>query len=708
MKKLFLFIILISILFVSCKENEPTAPEEETPQKEALASANIGSSGGKLTTDNFTLTIPAGAFTTSADIKLYEETENGFGENAVSPFYKITGLPSDFSLPLNIKIKYGGTLNGESTIAIGYETTALSYDMTQDTTIISYDFLSTTINDGMLIGEITASVKKNNSYSSTSAASEIETLFCIALSNGTKDENAHFQLYNFSSRSHLSLEQSLNIKNFLEQLYIKFESWGFDYSKREWPMTIKIRDREFENKYILAYSKYVANNSYLTLLIPHDFILQEFDYLKIEFNFLDAMLQTFWRDLSPTFNCPPYYWLDFATMFWNNVTTYRSFQSLPEFSRSMLEAFDGVDNLHEQSRYQLATAIEHGQAMTTLIDYIVSQDAENKIADIYNSIGNGTHQIQAIADAIGSTYWVADFHKYLILNQTFNEILDDNFWSNYATKTITLSEVTTSKTESRDYNNFSSKWYKVSLSHGIEEGSNLVITTPYYETYFPLISFFTIDGNNNIALLGSAESEIEIENVVDYNKDFLVLVTNFNGSTNSTDQNTIETKFEIKKPVNTEPFEAWVNMKLAVNLIYEKDYFNDETPNDTITIKGVPIVDYGGYCTFSADSSSAVSNDGTFSFTRDKNQIITFIYEWDDNSIGMYRSAQCSGIPVINLLTDPDDFRVSGENVCTYVDNIVEARPPDIYGEYNYLGWECDDNSMNSEFNLSIIYWYNP
>ena len=70
--------------------------------------------------DDFTLTVPEGALAASVSLALYEtEADHGFGGNAISPLYRIDGLPETFSESLYVRIRYDGTLSEESHIAFG-------------------------------------------------------------------------------------------------------------------------------------------------------------------------------------------------------------------------------------------------------------------------------------------------------------------------------------------------------------------------------------------------------------------------------------------------------------------------------------------------------------------------------------------------------------------------------------------------------------
>lgn len=119
MKNIIPFILISILLFSTCKENEPTAPEDETPNSEVLAEDTIGGEGGILHTEDFELSIPPGAFISSNKIVIEEEVNSAYSAGNVAPTYKIEGKPNSFTKSIRIALKHSGNLSNENFIAIG-------------------------------------------------------------------------------------------------------------------------------------------------------------------------------------------------------------------------------------------------------------------------------------------------------------------------------------------------------------------------------------------------------------------------------------------------------------------------------------------------------------------------------------------------------------------------------------------------------------
>ena len=93
MREIRVFALLAALsLGLACSKDKTTAPEE--PAETLLATATIGNTGGALTHDDFALTVPNGAWTGNASVKLYKiPTKNSAGDEIVTGMYKLTGIP---------------------------------------------------------------------------------------------------------------------------------------------------------------------------------------------------------------------------------------------------------------------------------------------------------------------------------------------------------------------------------------------------------------------------------------------------------------------------------------------------------------------------------------------------------------------------------------------------------------------------------------
>ncbi|MCW8849619.1 MAG: T9SS type A sorting domain-containing protein, partial [Melioribacteraceae bacterium] len=116
-----------------------------------LQTAAIGPEGGKLETEDFSLEIPSGSFSSTETLTLTVPTdEDPFRNEIVSKVFSIEGLPIEYSRSLKLKLKHNGDLSNESFILLGEE--GMSPEDGKPEMI--YDFINPTDSSGFLIAEL--------------------------------------------------------------------------------------------------------------------------------------------------------------------------------------------------------------------------------------------------------------------------------------------------------------------------------------------------------------------------------------------------------------------------------------------------------------------------------------------------------------------------------------------------------------------------
>lgn len=147
MRNLPLLFAGLLIALNSCTKEPNNDPHDEPEEGQALAEAVIGTNGGSLESEDFLLTVPAGAFNTSITLKLYlDEDDTSLGSNRVTRSFRLEGLDAGWSKPITLKIRHDGTLENESYIAIGYQ---YFTDEMEDTTLVN-ELLAASDSSGFL------------------------------------------------------------------------------------------------------------------------------------------------------------------------------------------------------------------------------------------------------------------------------------------------------------------------------------------------------------------------------------------------------------------------------------------------------------------------------------------------------------------------------------------------------------------------------
>ena len=148
MKNLILFLCMLPLLFNSCKKDlvEPD-PNDEPSDVQSVSEAVIGADGGKLEAEDFILTVPEGAFDTTVTLKLVP-IENDPDRSAVqvSSTYQLIGLNCLWSKPLELKIRFEGTLEEESYMAVGFK----HYDVELEDSVMVNELFAAVESQGFL------------------------------------------------------------------------------------------------------------------------------------------------------------------------------------------------------------------------------------------------------------------------------------------------------------------------------------------------------------------------------------------------------------------------------------------------------------------------------------------------------------------------------------------------------------------------------
>jgi hypothetical protein len=269
MKKLLSLITLFLILINGCTEDGPTVPEER--QGDALASETVGPRGGTLETENFKLTIPAGAFSETTELKLFlQQEEKPFNEGAVSNFFRIEGLPANFQTSLQVAIKYQGLLSNSSFIAIGEDVFVKSLGEVTTT----YCLFEATDSSGFLVVDLSIPQEFNATPGSSNKILDVtKWIKAVGITNlHFKPSNPEGflvgRLMDNTTQSQLQM-----IGDYCVIADVVFKDKGFSYSDRNnWPILVILKEikKKITNKSISAYyaaSKFLKGHGYIVVNI---------------------------------------------------------------------------------------------------------------------------------------------------------------------------------------------------------------------------------------------------------------------------------------------------------------------------------------------------------------------------------------------------------------------------------------------------------
>ena len=140
------FCLMTALAGCGSDDTSPTYPDP--PEPEPVAEAGIGVSGGALTWSGFDLTVPAGAFADSADLKLYSGSGADFPDfpdGRLTGAFLLSGLPAQVAAPLTLTLYTFEASTGDPLIAVG----AVATDR-DGTERVVYDYLEAAATDTAL------------------------------------------------------------------------------------------------------------------------------------------------------------------------------------------------------------------------------------------------------------------------------------------------------------------------------------------------------------------------------------------------------------------------------------------------------------------------------------------------------------------------------------------------------------------------------
>jgi hypothetical protein len=104
------------VLGPGCGGDKETSAEPGPPPP--LVAGTVDAGGGQLVHDCVVLTVPAGALAGATELAIYREDEGHPFGVAGAPVYRLTGLPSEFGAPMELRILHGFDFGAEDTLTL--------------------------------------------------------------------------------------------------------------------------------------------------------------------------------------------------------------------------------------------------------------------------------------------------------------------------------------------------------------------------------------------------------------------------------------------------------------------------------------------------------------------------------------------------------------------------------------------------------------
>ena len=493
------------------------------PTEILQATETVGNQGGTIGTDDFILTIPAGAFDSDYELQLYVDYGGyDFGESGVSPVFRVDDLPAEWELPLEVSIAYNGTLAGESYIAVGGETTVDTWDSSY--TDVGFSLYPAEEASGFLTCEIP--VPQNIGRKSLKKRTfETFSSLMSAVTNGAQwlSQADHFMLRGVELQYYPDVLDELLV--YLEEAYDRFKDLGFDYSKRTWPINVDAKWMSKGNAVFYYADGMVAEYDENTIFSSQRLAI-EIAYMACIFPYYDLREENAWL-------------LSAVSLWALYKFQYYTEWGVDKLKNGIKASFDGFPHTNTTD----ATI----RGASFFFEYLVNRYGGAILGQIFEDTEDWLHAVEAIVQNTADPLeWLADYYTYLMTDSTLSTWLGD-FWQTNMHDQCTISDATVTVTLTDTYYDISGKWYRIDLSSDLQPDNDLKFTVDGQGAVLNLFKF----NNGEITGAGSTDGEYTISDIKDFaddGYDLFALVTNNRYASPYTDVSTITLEIELIKP----------------------------------------------------------------------------------------------------------------------------------------------------------------
>lgn len=550
MKKTALVLLLGILLLLAGCSKKSTTPEEKPAEDYTLeASQTIGSGGGTLEVEDFKLMVPQDAFSSDAELKLYASShDKPFGDNCASRTFRLDGLPDEYSQPLQLSIKYQGTLSDSSFIAVGEEAMVAGSGESET----GYQMLSATDSAGYLHCQLPASdgdtLFPKRDYHQTISGSDKGRKLLV-----TSKFLANRYMYTPLAKHYTIYVPSgvavnvTDLADLLDTAYVTFDRWGYffvniadvivrdldtdDYCK------FKYRNRDHYG-YIEVNAKKMTQSHFPKLQV----MIGREVYRWILFSGL-------YDPYYPVMAGPSqqdYYWLNEAAVSWCEEwfvpPEQRSNYVPADFTGNEMVPFNSM----QAGQGDVVTkARKHGCGMSAMMKYldeefgVAGDPAVTILSYIHTELGviSKKHPVEAIIAGIGSPEglpkdWWWDFLKKYVQGDIYNVS------GNVFTQEKNISGVFDIKSDNDtlakfpgSYPDLSAKLYRINLEHKtIDENAEIELKAASSEVAAEEVRLvlFKFDGSK-LSFLKYGHLRVLIENarqLTDEGVDLIAMIVN--------------------------------------------------------------------------------------------------------------------------------------------------------------------------------------
>lgn len=547
MKRLATLFIVCCIVILSCSNS--TGPDKTDPgdnndgETKDSVTQTIGTSGGTIDNNDIVIDIPAGTFSDDVEILLQRIDNDDFDDDGLTDTFTLTGIPEEFSQPLEVRLKYSGDVEGDIHLALGMD--ALVKSVQEIAT--SYDMIPADYADGYISAVIQPTGYTGYIRRAKRADDNTGTVTVKAV-NGYAPHvtsQGHFTIkYPPATVSQSSVEK---LGTYLEEAYSTYLGMGFSYSARtSWPVSVTVKQLKSS-----TFGYYVTSK----LGLNHCFM--EFNTLKMNdsdelrrtaghefFHLVQELYDPRYVTSRVLFNGPQL-WLEEACAAWseekftddqNYISTIRKGHEMAPFTG--MKPRDGAKEDY------------HGYGMSGMIKYLTGRYSESILEKMFTDIKASKDPVEAVINNTASPdKWWQEFIRRYAMGEIYGveqaQILaEKSGMYRIATDTDTLHTFTDS------YVDLSARMYMIRLDNSnFDDGAKVKLSVDSSNSGISVLRYRLNPAT--MEHLESGSSSVEIGNLKDMHSNgwhLLAIVTNHRHVKPYTGTSTINLEVKVDSP----------------------------------------------------------------------------------------------------------------------------------------------------------------
>lgn len=396
-----------------------------------VAEGTIGPAGGTLSSGQFSLTVPAGAFSEPSELQLLIAADDRwFGENSPRLMWRIRGLPSTMTGTLTLS---GPDLrvSPTSAVVLALGQWGRPYGVNDNTLepIRTFSAVPGTVSGGRLVTQVPAELLSGAGTFGGGAfiakrakaayTGPVKVDIDVGWLSGVREPSVRTTHFVIFWGGGAMPAYAISLARELEDAFSRFQTMGFPFvDKRDWveyPMQIWLRvliNPRTGNALDGGEVHYNDNGAYIELNINSmaDDALRRITVCHELFHLVQGLVNP--TDSITENNDQNLLLVNEATATWMErygAAVPGSYVP-PTYEQNQLRVFDGL------SYGALAGATEAGYACSSMIEYLVGKNGEGTVLQIYNRIAAGDDAVTAVLRSSVTSYlfWHHDFYQSLV------------------------------------------------------------------------------------------------------------------------------------------------------------------------------------------------------------------------------------------------------------------------------------------------------